>query len=254
MDDLNTPQTAPLPRQQERRPAWRRFRPGARLAAGLTAIAVLVCGSVLAITLASGGGSQAGAALAANTAGSAAAAGGNAASRNAHGAAAAANSGGSPTGMAWPGPGSHRVGARLRACFTTARRLRASGHRTAARASLRACIQRFVRLRAGLAILRLHRLRILIHRTLHGQITIETKNGSKTLAFERGAVQSVAANSLVVRAADGTTWTWVLSSATRVIKACQRVGLSTLAVGQRVVVLGEVSGGSDQARRVLILG
>src|SRR5258708_7210280 len=150
MDDVNTPQTAPLPRQPDRRQALRRFGPGARGAAGLAAIGGLVCASVLAATLTSGSGPQAGAALAANTAGSAG--GGNVAGGNAHGAAGAAKSGGSPTGMAWSGPGGHRIGARLRAFFASARRLRAAGHRVAARASLRACIRRYVRLPPPLAI------------------------------------------------------------------------------------------------------
>jgi len=251
MDELNTPPTVEMPRQPDPRASLRRFRPGKRLAAGLAVIAVLIGGSVLAITLTSGSGPQGGAALAANTAGSAA--GGNVASSNGHGAAASPKSGGSPAGMAWPGPRAHRIAGRLRACFASARRLRASGHSTAARTRLRECIRRYVRLRANLGVLRLHRLRILIHRTLHGQMTIETKNGPRTLAFERGAVQSISGNSLVVNAADGTMWTWTVSSATRVIKSWQRVGASALAAGQQVVAIGDVSGGSDQARRVLIL-
>jgi hypothetical protein len=252
MDELNTPHTAELPRQPHRPAGVRRFGAGARWMAGLAVIALLAAACVLGVTLSGGSGRQrAGAALAASTAGSAL--GGTAASGSRHGAAVAAKPG-SPASAAWAGPGARRIGARLRACFASARHLRASGHPFLARARLRACIRRYVRLRAALGALRLHRLRILIHRTLHGQITIETKNGPKTLAFERGAVQSVSGNSLVIRAADGTVWTWNLSSATRVIKAWQRVGASALAAGQRVLVLGEVSAGSDQARRVLIIG
>jgi hypothetical protein len=253
MDELNTSQTAPVPRQPDGRPGLRRFGPGARVAAGLAVIAVLAGACLLGVSLTSGSGPQAsGAALAANMSGSAA--GGACASGDGHGAVASAKSGGFPRGAAWLGPGARRARARLRACVASARRLRASGHRAAARAGLRACIRRYVRLRAALAMLRLHRLRMLIRRTLHGQITIETKSGPKTLAFERGAVQSASGSSLVVRAADGTTWTWALSSATRVIKAWHRVGANTLATGEQVVVLGEVSGASDQARRVVILG
>jgi hypothetical protein len=250
MDESNTQQTAPLPRQPNRRFAMRRFGPGARLAAGLAVIAVVAVGSVFGVILSSGSGQRpTGAALAANTAGSS---GGTATSAN--GDHAGAKQGGSPAGGAWLGPGARRVGARLRACFASARHLRASGHRAAARVRLRDCIRRYVRLRLGVAEVRLRRLRVLIHRAVHGQITIQTKNGPKTLVFERGAIQSASANSLVVRAPDGTTWTWVISTATRVIKAGQRVGATALAVGQRVVVLGQVSSGSDQARRVLIIG
>lgn len=252
MDESNTQQTAPLPRPPNRRFAMRRFGAGARLVAGLAVIAVVAGGSLLGVALSSGSGQRpTGAALAANTAGSS---GRTATSTNGDHAGSAAKQGGSPGGAAWLGPRARRVGARLRACLASARQLSASGHRAAARLRLRACIRRYVRLRLGLAEVRLRRLRVLIHRADHGQITIQTKNGPRTLAFERGAVQSASANSLVVRALDGTTWTWVVGSATRVVKAGQRVGAAALAVGQRVVVLGVLSSGSDQARRVLIIG
>src|SRR5262245_60507402 len=55
---------------------------------------------------------------------------------------------------------------------------------------------------------RLHRLRLL--GGIHGQVTFKAKTGFRTFAFERGSVQSVSGSTLMVRAADGTTWTWHL--------------------------------------------
>ena len=177
MDESNTQQTAPLPRQPYRRFAVGRFGPGARLAAGLAVIAVVVVGSVLGVTLSSASGQHpTGAALAANTAGSS---GWTATSAN--GDHAGGKQGGSRANAHWLGPRARRVGARLRACFAAARHLRASGHRAAARVRLRACIRRYVRLRLGVAEVRLRRLRVLIHRAVHGQITIQTENGPKKI-------------------------------------------------------------------------
>ena len=87
---------------------------------------------------------------------------------------------------------------------------------------------------------------------MHGQITVASKKGPKTIAFERGTVQSVSGGAVVVKAADGVTWTWQVSSDTRLFLARHRVGAGALAAGQRVAVVGLVTGGTDQARRVLI--
>jgi len=96
------------------------------------------------------------------------------------------------------------------------------------------------------------RLRLLARRALHGQITIAAKAGPRTIAFERGSVQSLSARSVVVKAADGTVWTWQIGRLTLILKAGQRVGPSALAAGQRVFVIGQVTGGADHARRVVI--
>jgi len=148
-----------------------------------------------------------------------------------------------------PGTAAHRVRTRLRACVASARRLRADGHRAAARAALGACLRRYLRLRAGLA-----RLRLLARRTLHGQIAVATNTGLRTIAFERGTVQSLSGSSVLVKAADGTAWTWQLGGDTRIVKAGRRVEPNALAAGQRVFVIGQIVGGTDDARRVVIRG
>ena len=96
------------------------------------------------------------------------------------------------------------------------------------------------------------RLALLLRRAMHGQITVASKKGPKTIAFERGTVQSVSGDALIVKAADGVTWTWQVGSDTRIFLARHRAGAGVLAAGQRVAVVGLVTGGTDQARRVLI--
>ncbi|HUJ06915.1 MAG TPA: hypothetical protein VLX31_12480 [Streptosporangiaceae bacterium] len=134
--------------------------------------------------------------------------------------------------------------ASLRGCAAAARRLLVSGHRPAARGAWHACLRRYLRLRLW--------LRHLLIGGLHGQFTITTVNGIKTFAFERGTIQSVAGSSVVVRASDGTTWTWSLDTTTLITKSGQSVPASSLATGQQIFVAGPVVSGADDARRILI--
>ncbi len=128
----------------------------------------------------------------------------------------------------------------LRRCLASARRLLAAGHRAAARARLRQCGRHFLRLR-------------LFRHAEHGQITFMTRHGkTRTIAFERGVIQSVTGGTFVVKAADGTTWTWHLTGKTIIVKGRHRVGSTALAVGEHVFVAGPVISGADDARLILI--
>jgi hypothetical protein len=89
---------------------------------------------------------------------------------------------------------------------------------------------------------------------MHGQITFATRKGPRTLVFTRGAIQSVSSSSMVVKAADGTTWTWSLAGSTTVTRGGHRTDLAALSAGQRIVVVGQMAGGADDARRVFVLG
>jgi hypothetical protein len=134
----------------------------------------------------------------------------------------------------------------VRACVAAARHLRATGRHRAALARLRSCLRRYRRLRLT--------LRHLVRRAEHGQVTFATRNGQKTLVFARGAIQDVSATSMVVKAADGTTWTWNLASSTIVKRDGHRTNAAALSAGQKVLVVGQLAGGADEARRVFVLG
>jgi len=223
MDDVNVPQTGPASR--------RRFAARVRWLAGLAAAVMLAGGSALGASLSGAASPQV--ARAALT-----------------GSAPGDNGGGIPAGFGVrDGTAAHPVTARLRTCVASARRLRAAGHRASARATLRSCLRRHRRLRAGL-----RRLWLVASGALHGQITVATKTGPRTMAFERGTVRSRSGTSIVVKAADGVAWTWQIRSATRIVKAGQPVGPKALATGQQVFVIGQEAGGSDEARRIAIHG
>jgi hypothetical protein len=87
---------------------------------------------------------------------------------------------------------------------------------------------------------------------IDGQFTFETKTGPKTLAFERGTIQSVSGKDVVVRAKDGTTWNWTLVGDSVVREDGTKSASSALAAGQLVFVGGPVVSGSRDARLVVI--
>jgi hypothetical protein len=87
---------------------------------------------------------------------------------------------------------------------------------------------------------------------MHGEFTFGTKKGSRTLAFERGKVQSVTGNTVVIRATDGTTWTWLLTSTSVVRDKGSKVAATALSAGESVFAGGPVQAGAKDARLIVI--
>jgi hypothetical protein len=85
-----------------------------------------------------------------------------------------------------------------------------------------------------------------------GQFTFHNKTGFHTLAFERGTIQSVSGSDVVVRAPDGTTWTWLIVSDTVVRENGSKTTTSALAAGQTVFAGGPVVNGAKDARLIVI--
>jgi len=123
------------------------------------------------------------------------------------------------------------------------------------------CLNRAAKLKAdgfpGLAqlVLRrcghpLRRLRLL--GGIHGVFTFETKSGPRTLAYERGVIESVSGSNVEVQAADGTLWTWVVQSDTVIRQNGERVTASALSDGEQVFAGGPVVSGAYDARLVVI--
>jgi hypothetical protein len=97
------------------------------------------------------------------------------------------------------------------------------------------------------------RLRLLreIH-GMYGQIAYNTSSGTKTLAFERGTIQSASNGQLIVKAKNGTTWTWTVASNSVIKQNSKAASSSSLLNGDHVFVAGWESGGAKDARVVLI--
>ena len=123
-------------------------------------------------------------------------------------------------------------------CLNRAKKLKAAGHPLAARAVLRLC---------GHA---LRRLRLL--GGMHGQFTFETKSGPRTIAYERGVIESVSGSNIVVQAKDGTTWTWVLGSSTTIRQGGQKSTSGALSDGEQVFAGGSVISGGYDAKLIVV--
>ena len=85
-----------------------------------------------------------------------------------------------------------------------------------------------------------------------GTVTFRTQTGFHTLAVERGIVQSVSGGDVVVKAADGTTWTWHLVSDTVVRRSGSKTTTSALSAGETVFAAGPVVSGTRDARLIVI--
>ena len=132
--------------------------------------------------------------------------------------------------------GAARIG-RIARCRRVVVRLWVTGHPRAARAVARAChLIGWVHPLGG----------------MYGQFTFRTKSGIRTIAYERGTVQSDSGGSVVVRAADGTTETWSLTSDTIVRQDGRRTTDSALSQGEQVFVAGPVVGGAHDIRLAVI--
>ncbi len=128
----------------------------------------------------------------------------------------------------------------------TARAARLTGHPRlsgAARAARARC--RFIR----------HRIvRFFLLRGVDGQFSFRAADGSvRTLAYVRGVIESVNnGTSIVVQAADGSSWAWQLVSTTVVRDGTGKISESSLAAGEQVWVGGPVVSGVKDARLIFV--
>ena len=87
---------------------------------------------------------------------------------------------------------------------------------------------------------------------MDGTATFHNKTGFHTLSFERGTIQSVSGSDVVIKAADGTTWTWHIVSDTVVRKSGSKTTTSALSAGETVFAAGPVVSGTRDARLIVI--
>jgi hypothetical protein len=85
-----------------------------------------------------------------------------------------------------------------------------------------------------------------------GVVTFHNKTGFHTVSFERGIIQSVNGSNVVIKTADGTTWTWQIVSDTVVRKNGAKTTTSALSAGETVFAGGPVVNGAKDARLIVI--
>ena len=106
--------------------------------------------------------------------------------------------------------------------------------------------------RRAAALVRLRRLG-----GMYGQASFRGKNGSTiTYAYERGTVVSAdgsqSSGHAVVKAANGTTLTWQYESSTTVRKGGQKVSISDVSTGGKVLIAGPITSGNREARVIIV--
>jgi hypothetical protein len=88
--------------------------------------------------------------------------------------------------------------------------------------------------------------------TLHGEITVQTKDGVKTVVVQRGSVTAVSGTSVTVKSTDGYSLTWTLDAQVTVVQSKKKVAISTLKTGEQIGVAGAKDGSADDARLIAV--
>jgi hypothetical protein len=100
-------------------------------------------------------------------------------------------------------------------------------------------------------------LKSLGKRVLHGEFTLQTKDGAKTFDTEIGVVTGVSSTSasptsVTVKASDGFTQTWTLDATTRVRADKKKGTLADLKTGETLRLVGPVTAGTATALLALV--
>ena len=88
--------------------------------------------------------------------------------------------------------------------------------------------------------------------TLHGEVTVQGKDGVKTIVVQRGAVTAVTATGVTVKSTDGYSLTWTFGDKVRVVQDKKTVATSTLKTGEQIGVAGAKDGSATDARLIAI--
>lgn len=91
----------------------------------------------------------------------------------------------------------------------------------------------------------------LARRAVHGQFTVKTKDGYKTILVQRGTVSAASSSSVTVSSADHYTHTYKIGSDTAVRIDKQKSSADKLTKGEKVVVTTGPKTGADTARIVV---
>ncbi|MEV1286657.1 hypothetical protein [Micromonospora sp. NPDC049679] len=98
-----------------------------------------------------------------------------------------------------------------------------------------------------------HRARVLLRKnTLHGEAVVQTKDGSKTVAVQRGTVTAIDGSTMTVKSSDGFTITWTFGDNLRVVEHRVAVKPDQVKAGTVVGVAGTKDGDKTSARLIVI--
>ncbi|GAA3916623.1 hypothetical protein Aau02nite_09310 [Amorphoplanes auranticolor] len=88
--------------------------------------------------------------------------------------------------------------------------------------------------------------------TLHGEMTVQGKDGVKTVVVQRGTVTAVDATTVSVKSADGFAQTWTYGDKLRVVQDKKKVEAGAIKSGAEIGLAGAKDGDKSVARLVVI--
>jgi hypothetical protein len=88
-------------------------------------------------------------------------------------------------------------------------------------------------------------------RVLHGEVTVQTQEGVKTLVMASGEVSALSKDAITVKSSDGVETSFILNGDTRYGFRNEPAPSAELKVGDTAFVTGEKSGGGATAKRVV---
>jgi hypothetical protein len=94
--------------------------------------------------------------------------------------------------------------------------------------------------------------KLLRKNTLHGELTVQTKKGVKTVAVQRGTVTASTATTLTVKSTDGFTQTWTLADTPRIRKDRKKADGTAVTKGAEVAVAGPKTADTPTARLIIV--
>jgi hypothetical protein len=100
---------------------------------------------------------------------------------------------------------------------------------------------------------KLRRIRVeLRKKMLHGEATVQTKNGTETIAGQRGTVTAVTSTTVTVKSTDGFTETWTFGSPIRVVRDKKAGQVGDVKTGVQIAVAGPKTDGTYDARLIVL--
>ena len=88
-------------------------------------------------------------------------------------------------------------------------------------------------------------------RVLHGEVTLQTEEGTRTVVMAYGTVTALSKDAITVKSSDGVETSFRLDGDTRFGFRNEPAPSAELKVGEDAFVTGEKSGGTATARRVV---
>ena len=88
-------------------------------------------------------------------------------------------------------------------------------------------------------------------RVLHGEVTLQTKEGTRTVVMAYGSVTALSKEAITVKSSDGVETSFKLDGDTRFGFRNEPAPSAELEVGEDAFVTGQKSGGTATARRVV---